>query len=159
MLKWLKKGDDAAGVSRLAATIQDKVKNLPKVPTRRPRQGTPWASWTLRQKVCLLGSSLPLLSACPQEDCFKEYKTNGLRGLQLRHGSGCPPGSTIRTWGQRLRDVGRLQPVGRPKSLTGVEEEAVATAVTNLRAAGAVVDSEVLINLGRSAAGEARGAA
>ena len=62
MLKWLKKGDDASGVSRLAATIQDRVKDLPRVPARRPRTPTPWSSWTLAQKVWHL-ALIPVLPA------------------------------------------------------------------------------------------------
>ena len=123
-----------------------------------PAHPLPGPHGPLPRKYGILHYSLSFPPRFPQEACFNDYNTNGLRGLQLRHGPGCPPGSTIRSWGQRLRDAGQLQPIKRPKSLTGPEEEAVATAVTNLRAAGAVVDSEVLISLGRSAAGEARGA-
>ena len=139
MLQWLRPKQDSTVVDR----VLDSVRQLPGSKVRSAQLHRPWLNWPPSRK----------------ESVASQYRASGYLAIKLQLGRDCPPASTLRTWAGAQQKQRALNIRGRPTALAREEEAAVAEAVQQLRTSGNVVDSEVLILLGRSVVAESRGPA
>ena len=139
MLQWLRPKQDSTVVDR----VLDSVRQLPGSKVRSAQLHRPWLNWPPSRK----------------ESVASQYRASGYLATKLQLGRDCPPASTFRTWAGAQQKQRAMNIRGRPTALAREEEAAVAEAVQQLRTSGNVVDSEVLILLGRSVVAESRGPA
>ena len=85
----------------------------PHVPRKLRHQGERnWRNWSSEEKTAAV----------------KVVKTAGYNHLRLKHGKDTPPKQTAWSWGRKLEEAEKHQPLrrlGRPQTLTAIEEAAV----------------------------------